>query len=147
MDYSLLNEQVSECIVDGNLTKLIILYSQGANTYFEPYLSYAILNDHLSIVAFLISQQTYDKETLNQGLSSAVNYGSYSIVEYLITHGADIDAYDNGILYNAINYGYIKIVKLLVEHGADIHFNNDTAIRLARKNRQLAMIEYIQNLP
>ena len=71
----------------------------------------------------------------------ACENGHIDIVKYLVEQGADIHAESDKALVLASQFNHFEVVKYLVENGADK--NNDEALRLARRNGHLRIIEYL----
>ena len=98
-------------------------------------------------------------------LIAAAAHGRFDQVALLVERGADVNlavAGDENALMNAAEQGHLDIVKFLVDRGADIHAriwseswqgrNNNvsgewrTALSQARKNRRMAVVQYLESL-
>jgi len=74
-------------------------------------------------------------------------YGELDVVKYLVKLGADVHANNEDALRWASFYGKLDVVKYLVEQGADIHAgDDDDALKKARTNGKMAVVDYLQSL-
>lgn len=81
-------------------------------------------------------------------LIAAIREGDMSGVKRQIAQGADVNDKDAGFLYRAASAGHLEIAKFLVQSGADVNLdtiygNRGSAIRIAAKNRQYEMVDYL----
>lgn len=88
----------------------------------------------------------------NYAIKYATKYGQLEIVKYLVeldiggVKVTNIHAGEECALRLASKYGYLDIVKYLVENGADISANNNEALKEARENNRLKIVEYLTGL-
>jgi len=98
------------------------LYKAGVNIHTEnnyKALIYAIENNHLDVVKFLVGECRDAKLLLAQAQNPAIH------------------ANDNHVLLLAVWKGHLEIVKYLIEAGDDVHVFNDFALQHARNDAAL----------
>lgn len=157
-----------EAAKDGDLEQVKELVQAGANP------SAKVEGDGSPLIGAARSRRTeITRYLLDQGadpngavagdgspLIAAAQAGSLATTQMLVDAGADVNLAvegDENALMNAAEGGHLDIVKYLVSRGADIHtriytdrFDGAgewrTALSQARKNRRLAVIEYLVSL-
>ena len=131
----------------GHLEVVKYLLENGADIHAQGDLALfdASYNGDLEVVKYLIKHgANVDGHTLR----AASENGKLEMVKYLVDHGVDVrDQQGDSALISASLYGYLEVVKYLVRMGANVHAQNDQALRFARKNKQVAVIEYLESLP
>ena len=132
---------------NGYLEVVKYLVEQGANvsTNNDYSLRMASRYGHLEVVKYLVDQGANVHARNDDALRWASRYGHLKIVKCLVEQGASI--YNEHDLILAIINEHLEVVKYLVEQGTNIHAQNDRALRFARKNGHLEIINYLESLP
>ncbi|ADG72767.1 ankyrin repeat domain-containing protein [Brachyspira murdochii] len=122
-----------------NLEKVKLLTEHGAdinysNFEYGPVIAYAISQECIDIVKYLVSQGADPAMTYTNGysysgksyslLNAAVGNKTTEIAEYLIEQGADINTQTDSVsglplIFIALRAENIELLKLLIEKGAD----------------------------
>ncbi|WP_020005491.1 ankyrin repeat domain-containing protein [Brachyspira innocens] len=122
-----------------NLEKVKLLTEHGAdinysNFEYGPVIAYAISQECIDIVKYLVSQGADPAMTYTNGysysgksyslLNAAVGNKTTEIAEYLIEQGADINTQTDSVsdlplIFIALRAKNIELTKLLIEKGAD----------------------------
>lgn len=81
-------------------------------------------------------------------LIAAIREGDLSGVKRQVALGANVNDKDAAALYRAASAGHLEIAKFLVQSGVDVNLdivygNRASAIRIAAKNKQYEMVEYL----
>lgn len=135
------------------------------------YLSWAVYNDHINIVKYLLENGADMDNSTYGPLYWAFDRNNFEIIKLLIEKGADlsrhfylslsclrnqietvkyligkgVDIHENGDhpLHNALQGGHFKIVKLLIEKGANIHSGEDLSLKVSCKYGDLDIIRFL----
>ncbi|TGJ69718.1 hypothetical protein EYR41_005738 [Orbilia oligospora] len=80
-------------------------------------------------------------------LQAASSKGFEKIVSTLLDHGADPNIAGGGhatALCGASAEGHAKIVRILLDYGADVEADNNAALKIARANNQIEVVEILK---
>ncbi|KAF3217265.1 hypothetical protein TWF679_002282 [Orbilia oligospora] len=80
-------------------------------------------------------------------LQAASSKGFERIVSTLLHHGADPNIAGGGhatALCRASAEGHAKIVRILLDYGADVEADNNAALKIARANNQIEVVEILK---
>ena len=115
-------------------------WGQGTNNFV---LQFALKNEHLEVVKYLVSQGADVNATGDYVLQFASENGQLEVIKYLISQGANIQTCDNGAIRWSSRNGQLEVIKYLVSQGADIRADDDYAIRWSSRNGQLEVVKYL----
>lgn len=96
----------------------------------------------LPVIELLVKYGANPFALNNEPLIMATEYGHLSSVEYFIEKGAKISIRNNFLIRSAVDSGYIDLVKYLLKKGADIK-SDSVPIKLASDNGNLPMLQLL----
>lgn len=124
MDYTELDRLFMEAVKAGDISQMILLYSNGCdiNTFNNLYI--AAEKNNLQVVKMLINMGIYTNDVDQFLIPNIMNLNHIDIFEYLIKHLATI--YPNSInmyMRFAIINSNKSLIRYLIDHGANIHID------------------------
>jgi len=139
------NEAVKTGVKYNRINILEYFIQQGVRP--KLILEYAIADDNLNCVKFLIENGHYEIHAKNEyALTLACAYGRIEIVRYLVSRDADIHNSDDQPLQTAIYNGHIQIIDYLIRHGANIEKVYPHLDKILQKRDQPQVREYLKSL-
>lgn len=94
-------------------------------------IKYAIVNDFIDILKFLVVNKINISKYLNNALCIATSMNNYLITNYLLKIGGDPSYNDSESLRQSIYFGNLEMVKSLIKAGANVNTYKNEAIRIA----------------
>jgi len=111
-------------------------------------MDYAVHNNSIKHVSFLMEQDTKRKFATSDIMSSAIETGNEKIVQlFLNTNYPTLFPDGSSVLHQAVNEGNTAIVKVLLEAGVDrnvIDYQGNTAEDCARENNDTGMLSLFE---
>ena len=145
--YKYENAAIVSAIKYDQIEVVQFMVSQGADLSgdAELYFSYAICNDHLNIVQYMVEMCGYDcdNDTAKWLMQIASANGKLEILQYLVSLGADIRANNDRALVYACEGGHLATVKYLVSLGADPQSKGNRCIKRAISEEHLDTVKYL----
>jgi len=113
----------------------------------------AIEKNFMDILRYLSDENEFPNyDTNSKYLVKASKRKYLDVVKLLIDHGVNINYILNDdfgsttALTNAVQSNRLNIVKYLVYKGADIHVLNDKAIKIAKEQKYIEIVNFLENI-
>ena len=167
-------EKLVKNVIDcKDYNKMISIVKYGVNSalYLDMLIDYAVNNNNLEIIDYLVRESGNPIRCLQETLDCAIEYGKIDLIKYSNKKGIPLNydyfleticekGYLDILQYTvttipisklrhdryicmASKNGHINIVKFLVENGSKFKANNHRALCLAQKNKHNEIVDYL----
>lgn len=131
-----LNRELGLAVMDGDLKKVKLLLSKGADLNYRDdegftALMLSITNERSDIFRYLLDQgadvNIEDGDNFT-ALTHSLDYNDIEATRSLLAHGADVnyDGRDNSPLMTAIENGDLDVMRLLLEYKPNLEYQNSS---------------------